>query len=115
MNAVVQRSSQADANRLSKSVSFKPPPPYSVIDPGTDPTLSSLPSLLEVDDLCASIKQMRATRIGFSLDNKNKLRGAYPINITDQKVSSSDFVSLENLLDHPYVLSTGHYLLRIWS
>jgi hypothetical protein len=115
MDAVAQRSFQADADRLSKSVSFKPPPPYSVIDPGMDPTLSSPPSLMEVDDLCALIKQMSATRIGFSLDNKNKLRGAYPIDITDLKVSSSDFVSLQNLLDHPYVLSSAHYVLRIWS
>jgi hypothetical protein len=114
MDVVAQRSLQADANRLSKSVSFNPPPPYSVIDPGTDPTLSSPPSLLEVDDLCASIKQMGATCIGFSLDNKNKLRGAYPIDATDLKVSSSDLVSLESLLDHPYVLSIAHYVLHIW-
>lgn len=84
---------------LTKSVSFGSLPPYAVHDPAGSP----LPSHEEVKDLCASILQLRdrASTIGFSLDNENKLRGAYLIDASEAYVPTTESVSLENLLEHP--------------
>jgi hypothetical protein len=87
---------------MSKSVSFSSPPPYSVTDPVAGQALSS--TLQEVKDLCASIKQMPASRLGFSLDSKSKLRGAYLIDSTDTVVPSAEVLTLEDLLDRPPVV-----------
>ncbi|KAF2823768.1 hypothetical protein CC86DRAFT_408790 [Ophiobolus disseminans] len=91
--------------RMSKSVSFSAPPPYSVADPGAELTLSPSSSLQEVKDLCASIKQMHASRLGFSLDSKNKLHGAYSVDASETCVSCAEVVTLEDLLDHPPVVN----------
>ena len=84
---------------MTKSVSFGAPPPYSVIDPVTDADTS----LQEVKDLCAFIQQLHKSTpiIGFSLDGKRKLRGAYPIDTTEKYFPSSELVTLEELLDRP--------------
>ncbi|EDU40467.1 predicted protein [Pyrenophora tritici-repentis Pt-1C-BFP] len=84
---------------LTKSVSFGSLPPYAVHDPAN----KALPSHEEVKDLCASIQQLRdrASTIGFSLDNKNKLRSAYLIDSTEAYIPTSESVSLESLLEHP--------------
>ncbi len=89
--------------RMTKSVTFGAPPPYSEIDPASD----AKPSLKEVLDLCASIQQLHKSTsiIGFSLDSKRKLRGAYPIDTTEAYVPSSELVTLEDLLDR-HQLST---------
>lgn len=89
---------------MRKSVSFgnKPPPPYSLTDPTSAGAEASPSSLQEVKDLCASIQQLHATSpcIGFSFDTKNKLRGAYTVDIPPEKhVAPSAFISLEQLLD----------------
>jgi hypothetical protein len=91
-----------NANRMKKSVSFGRPPPYAVLDPAP-----LEPSLSEVKDLCASIQQLykSASTIGFSLDSKSKLRGAYSIDPVETYTPSSELVSLENLLDHPPVFN----------
>jgi hypothetical protein len=90
---------------MSKSVSFSAPPPYSVDDPGADLALSSVsPSMQEVKDLCASIKQMRASRLGFSLDSKSKLRGGTSIDSSESHVPSVEVLTLEDLLDRPPVV-----------
>jgi len=88
---------------LSKSVSFGSLPPYAVHDPED----SALPSHQEVKDLCASIQQLRdcASTIGFSLDKKNKLRGAYRIDATEAYVPTAESVSLESLLEQPPVVN----------
>ncbi|KAE8842169.1 hypothetical protein P3342_002888 [Pyrenophora teres f. teres] len=88
---------------LTKSVSFGSLPPYAVHDPAD----KALPSHEEVKDLCASIQQLRdrASTIGFSLDNKNKLRGAYLIDSTEAYVPTSESVSLESLLERPPVVN----------
>jgi hypothetical protein len=91
---------------MTKSVSFgdKPPPPYSP----NDPTDESMSALEEVKDLCASIQQLYKSSpcIGFSFDTKSKLRGAYPVNTTSEKrVDSSEFVTLEELLNRPPVVN----------
>ncbi|KAH7074704.1 hypothetical protein BKA63DRAFT_414714 [Paraphoma chrysanthemicola] len=92
--------------RMSKSVSFSAPPPYSATDPAADLSLSaSSPSLQEIKDLCASIKQTHASHIGFSLDTKNRLLGAYPIDTVDTYVPSADVMTLEDLLDRPPVVN----------
>ena len=82
---------------MTKSVSFSSPPPYSLSDPIADPAQS----LKEVDDLCASIQQLRATasRIGFSLDTSMRLRGAYTVDAAKKPTPVSDLVTLEDLLD----------------
>lgn len=82
---------------MTKSVSFGSPPPYSMSDPITDPTQP----LQEVEDLCASIQQLRATasRIGFSLDTRMKLRGAYAVDTAEKPARVPDVVTLEDLLD----------------
>jgi hypothetical protein len=91
--------------RMSKSVSFSSPPPYSEDDPGTDLALSSSSaSRQEVKDLCASIKQIRASRLGFSLDSRNKLRGACSIDSTESHIPSAEVLTLEDLLDRPPVV-----------
>jgi hypothetical protein len=97
--------SYTDAIRMSKSVSFSSPPPYSVTDPVANTASSSSPSLQEVKDLCASINQMHASRLGFSLDNKSKLRGAYLIDATETRVPSAEILTLEDLLDRPPVVN----------
>jgi hypothetical protein len=91
-----------DVNRIKKSVSFGTPPPYTVLDPA-----GPAPSLSEVKDLCASIQQLykSASIIGFSLDSKSKLRGGYSIDPVETYTSSTELVTLENLLDHPPVLN----------
>ncbi|KAJ4303063.1 hypothetical protein N0V90_001954 [Kalmusia sp. IMI 367209] len=88
--------------KMRKSVSFgdKPPPPYSV----TDPQGIGASSLQEIKDLCASIQQLHKSSpcIGFSFDTKSKLRGAYTVDSASEKVvPSSEFFSLEKLLDRP--------------
>ncbi|KAF1850976.1 uncharacterized protein K460DRAFT_272559 [Cucurbitaria berberidis CBS 394.84] len=85
--------------KMTKSVSFGTPPPYSVLDP----TANLKPSLQEVKDLCASIQQLhkRTPTLGFSLDSKSKLRGTYSIDTIDVYERSSETVTLEDLLDHP--------------
>lgn len=92
---------------MSKSVSFTSPPPYSVTDPGGDLSLSSpsLSSLTEVKDICASITQLQASRLGFSLDSKSRLRGAHLIDTSTAHISSAETVSLQDLLDRPPVVS----------
>jgi hypothetical protein len=90
--------------RMSKSVSFSSPPPYSVTDPVANPTLSHSPSMQEVKDLCASIKQMHASRLGFSLDSQSKLRGAYSIDTSEIHLPSAEVLTLEDLLDRPPVV-----------
>ncbi|KAL5121729.1 hypothetical protein ACEQ8H_000416 [Pleosporales sp. CAS-2024a] len=91
--------------KMSKSVSFSSPPPYSITDAGPDATPAASTSLQEVKDLCASIKQMDASRLGFSLDSKSKLRGAYSIDTSESQVPSVGFVTLEDLLDRPPVIN----------
>ncbi|KAF1839079.1 hypothetical protein BDW02DRAFT_585441 [Decorospora gaudefroyi] len=89
--------------KMTKSVSFGTPPAYAVLDPAG----RLGPSLSEVKDLCASIQQVHksASTIGFSLDNKSKLRGAYSIDTSEAYVPPSGLVSLESLLDHPPVVN----------
>ncbi len=88
---------------MTKSVTFGAPPPYSEIDPASD----AKSSLKEVLDLCASIQQLHKSTsiIGFSLDSKRKLRGAYPIDTTEAYAPSSELVTLEDLLDRPPVVN----------
>jgi hypothetical protein len=82
---------------MTKSVSFSSPPPYSITDPVDD----SSQSLQEIKDLCASIQQFRAITscIGFSLDAKKKLRGAYAVDAVEKLAPLSNLVTLEDLLD----------------
>ncbi|KAI4702762.1 hypothetical protein J4E89_010296 [Alternaria sp. Ai002NY15] len=89
--------------RVTKSVSFGSLPPYAVLDPGT----SSLPSYEEVSDLCASIQQLHKTSstIGFSLNSKSKLRGAYSVDSADAYIPSTELISLETLLERPPVVN----------
>jgi hypothetical protein len=44
---------------------------------------------------------MHASRLGFSLDSKNKLRGAYSIDSSETHVPSAEVLTLEDLLDRP--------------
>lgn len=74
-------------------------------DPGADLSLSSSSSLLEVKDLCASIKQIHASRLGFSLTNQSKLRGAYAIDAADSHTPAEEVLSLQQLLDSPPVVN----------
>lgn len=85
--------------KMTKSVSFGTPPPYSVLDP----TPESKPTLSEIKDLCASIQESykNASTIGLSLDSKSKLRGSYPIETEKHSVPSSSTITLGDLLDHP--------------
>jgi hypothetical protein len=100
---------RTDTDRMSKSVSFgAPPPAYSVTDPVPNQAQSS-PSLREVSDLCASIKLLQASRIGFSLNSQRNLCGAYAIDTTETHVPSSEILSLEDLLAHPYVTRMGPF------
>ncbi|KAF1947079.1 hypothetical protein EJ02DRAFT_440643 [Clathrospora elynae] len=89
--------------KMRKSVSFGTPPPYALLDPAG--ALAS--SLQEVSDLCASIQQLHksASTIGFSLDSKSKLRGAYSIDTSEAHIPASGLVSLENLLNHPPIVN----------
>ncbi|KAI4643972.1 uncharacterized protein J4E78_009753 [Alternaria triticimaculans] len=89
--------------RVTKSVSFGSLPPYAVLDPGT----SSLPSYEEVSDLCASIQQLHKTSstIGFSLNSKSKLRGAYSVDSADAYMPSTELISLETLLERPPMIN----------
>lgn len=91
--------------KMAKSVSFgDSPPPYSPADPGVSPK----PSLQEVEDLCASIQQFYQSTpcIGFSFDSKSKLRGAFPIEVSEGKrVAPSGFVTLDELLSKPPVVN----------
>jgi hypothetical protein len=89
---------------MSKSVSFSSPPPYSETDLGGDRAVLSPPSLQEVNDLCASIEKMHASRLGFSLDSKSKLRGAYLIDVSETYVPSAEVLTLEDLLDRPPIV-----------
>lgn len=90
---------------MSKSVSFSSLPPYSVTDPAADYLSTSTPSLQEVKNLCESIGQIQTPRIGFSLDSKSKLRGAFSIDDVDSHTPSLDVVTLQDLLDHPPVVN----------
>jgi hypothetical protein len=90
---------------MSKSVSFSSPPPYSETDPGGNGAVLSPLSLQEVNDLCASIEKMHAARLGFSLDGKSKLRGAYLIDASETHIPSTEVVTLEDLLDRPPVIA----------
>jgi hypothetical protein len=95
-------------SRLSKkSVSFgQSPPPYSVTDPGAELSLSSSStSLEEVKDLCASLKHIHASRLGFSLTNQSKLRGAHAIDATDTHDPAKEVLSLQELLDSPPIFN----------
>jgi hypothetical protein len=87
----------ADRRRMSKSVTFSAPPPYAVINPGSKPIITP------VDDLCASIDKFKTTAscIGFSLDAKNKLRGAYVVETAEKLIPSSATMTLEDLLERP--------------
>lgn len=98
-------SNNTNYSRMSKSVSFSSPPPYSVSDPQADLASSSSPSLQEVNDLCASIQQIHASHLGFSLDSKSKLRGAYSIDTSETFIPSEEVLTLEDLLDHPPVVN----------
>jgi hypothetical protein len=89
---------------MSKSVSFSSPPPYSETDPSGNGAVLSPLSLQEVNDLCASIEKMHASRLGFSLDGKSRLRGAYLIDASEIHIPSTDVVTLEDLLDRPPVI-----------
>lgn len=86
-------------SRMTKSVSFGTPPPYSLVDPAADEKTP----LQEVKDLCASIQKMHkgASMIGFSLDSKSKLRGAFSIEKSDLSAPASGTVTLEDLLGRP--------------
>jgi hypothetical protein len=92
-----------NSNRVTKSVSFGSLPPYAVLDPAA----SSLPSYEEVHDLCASIQQLHKTSstIGFSLNSKSKLRGAYSVDSADRYISNTELISLETLLERPPVIN----------
>ncbi|KAF2630252.1 hypothetical protein BU25DRAFT_335018 [Macroventuria anomochaeta] len=83
--------------RMTKSVSFSSPPPYSI----SDPVANHSQSLQEVTDICASIQQLQpaTSRIGLSLDARKKLRGVYIIDTTEKLTPVSDVVSLEDLLE----------------
>ncbi|RAR06843.1 hypothetical protein DDE82_003074 [Stemphylium lycopersici] len=87
--------------RMAKSVSFGKPPPYAVLDP------KPLPSHQEVKDLCASIQQLHksASTIGFLIDSKSKLRGAYSVDTSEAYVPTMELVSLEDLLQRPAVVN----------
>ncbi|EUC38075.1 hypothetical protein COCCADRAFT_83960 [Bipolaris zeicola 26-R-13] len=89
--------------RMTKSVSFGTPPPYAV----SDPTKKAFGRHQEVKDLCASIQQLHknAARIGFSLDSKSKLRGAYPLDTAERYTPTVELVSLEDLLRQPPVIN----------
>ncbi|KAI4923107.1 uncharacterized protein J4E92_007860 [Alternaria infectoria] len=89
--------------RVTKSVSFGSLPPYAVLDPAT----GSLPSYEEVSDLCASIQQLHKTSstIGFSLNSKSKLRGAYSVDSADAYIPSTELISLETLLERPPIVN----------
>lgn len=94
----------ANMTRMSKSVSFGSPPPYSITDPVTNDISASKSTLQEVKDLCQSIGQIETSHIGFSLDNKSKLRGAYSIDgypVQEPAVP----VTLADLLDHPPIIN----------
>jgi hypothetical protein len=95
----------ADHIRMSKSVSWSSPPPYSVTDPGTDSSSSSSPSLQEITDLCASIKQIHASHLGLSLHSQNKLYGAYAIDPAEAHLPPVDVLSLQSLLDSPPIVN----------
>jgi hypothetical protein len=86
---------------MSKSVSFTSPPPYSETDPGGGLVATPSALLHEVKDLCASIQKGRAPRLGFSLDSKSRLRGAYMIDNSEMCVPSADVMTLADLLDRP--------------
>ncbi|KAF2128476.1 hypothetical protein P153DRAFT_376612 [Dothidotthia symphoricarpi CBS 119687] len=91
--------------RTSKSVSFSSLPPYSVAD--INAHFSAAQSLQEVEDLCASIGKFykQASCIGFSLDSKSKLRGAYAVETVESYVPPSELVSLETLLSSPPIVN----------
>ncbi|KAF3053314.1 hypothetical protein E8E11_010605 [Didymella keratinophila] len=95
--------------RVSKSVSFSSPPPYSVSDPVSSPSQS----LQEVTDICASIRQVQSTasRIGLALDAKKTLRGVYTIDTTEKMTPNSEVVTLEDLLDRRPTLNGRHVKL----
>ncbi|KAF1915483.1 hypothetical protein BDU57DRAFT_451073 [Ampelomyces quisqualis] len=86
---------------MSKSVSFNSPPPYSETDPGGELVATSSATSQEVKDLCASIQQGQASRLGFSLDSKSRLRGAYMIDTSEKCVPSAGVMTLADLLDRP--------------
>jgi hypothetical protein len=46
---------------------------------------------------------LQASRIGFSLNSKSNLCGAYAVDTIETYVPSSEVLSLEDLLEHPYV------------
>lgn len=93
----------AHPDRIRKSVSFrdKPPPPYSVTDTANGGAKGA--AMQEVLDLCASIQRHKdSSCIGFALDTKRGLRGAYAIDtMSSAPKYSSDVISLEQLLDRP--------------
>jgi hypothetical protein len=104
MRRTLATSSRTNSSgRMTKSVSFGTPPPYAVLDPTEKP----LGSRQEVKDLCASIQQLHknASRIGFSLDSKSKLRGAYSIDASETYTPTVELVSLEDLLVQPPVIN----------
>ncbi|CAN9380991.1 hypothetical protein CC77DRAFT_141742 [Alternaria alternata] len=90
-------------NRMQRNVSFGSLPPYAVQDPAT----TSPPSYEEVKDLCASIQQLykKSPTIGFSLDSKSKLRGAYSVDTAEAQIPSTELISLETLLERPPVIN----------
>lgn len=57
--------------------------------------------------MCASIGEFHksASCIGFSLDSKSKLRGAYVVETVETYVPSSELVTLESLLDSPPIVN----------
>ncbi|ORY09924.1 hypothetical protein BCR34DRAFT_486580 [Clohesyomyces aquaticus] len=92
---------QARKPKITKTVSFgdKPPPPYSEKDPAS--TIER--ALQEVEDLCASIKQLHKSSpcIGFSWDSKSKLRGVFPVEAPREKRATESMITLDELLNHP--------------
>ncbi|KAI4667779.1 uncharacterized protein J4E88_010029 [Alternaria novae-zelandiae] len=86
-------------NKMGRNASFQSLPPYTEADPANN----ILPTYEEVKDLCASIQQVHksSSTIGFSLDSKQKLRGAYVVDTREAHIPSAELVSLGTLLERP--------------
>ncbi|OCK75824.1 hypothetical protein K432DRAFT_161307 [Lepidopterella palustris CBS 459.81] len=92
--------------KITKGVSFSglsmPPPPYSEVAQPT--TITTTKTLQEINDICFAIQQFHTAVpcIGFSLDIKGKLRGAYPVKPRNENRSAGgELVTLEELFTHP--------------
>ena len=93
------------STRASTLVSFDVDEPE---DLKAEKTLSAS-DLIEVDDICSTIKRSSrtaaATRIGFYLDWAGKLRGVYPADCVPKKNPFSGTVSLAELLNTSNAIS----------